>query len=661
MSSRTRHFSFVASLAALIIGGSAAVALPSVPNPPPRPTSPTEPGAWSAPGLGYLHDVLARSSPAPAVTDAASGPGQISPAAKSGRKDPYAGLPAGAFAGYATATVFHTDPELASDTEGDEFNAEYDFGLSDAAHASVPVPAVTDELGRKAIPALDTGHSFGQGQGFKPPGILEDIDLGVDPAPAVAKAPPSRNPVQKSTQGELEFVKADAFEAEALARAIATGCVIGDDLARGRGSAIQSEVDPDGDFDDEDAPLLSVSVDEPPPPRAASQSISRVALSRQPVTPGHFGGIAETRLTVAPITFGIPNPQNSKKSILFTLELAGEFVLRAAADGQKGKLFFGPDGADDARPVARLFQNGKEIGGAGFGEIVPIQVGDETVGEIRIGDDPHAIGGDSDDAPIITGTRVAAVADVAVVQFHAVGAQQRVGHMEVDLTVPSQGVACPGITLEKRSDPASVIPGAPFTFTIDVSNPNDCVLSDVKVKDAATTQPGVAWKVLTTLPRSTISREGTLTFDLDSLKPGERKTIRINAESTGDSKPGTVSNEATAAGVCSKVPMAGASTAVTTIRSAITPEPPAPARPAPSVPVSQAAASSPAASSARTAAQAPTADLPRADANRTAASNSSGGVLARTGASLPIVLALPLIVSGRVLRRLRKVRTSEES
>lgn len=581
------------------------------------------------------------------------------PAAKSVRKDAYASLPADAFAGYATATVFHTDPELATDNEGDEFNAEYDLGLSDAAHSSVPAPAIADELGRRTIPALEAGHSFGQGQGVKLPKVLEDIDLGIDPSPAIAKAPPSRAAVTKSTQGDLDFVRADSFKAEALARAIPTGCVIGDDLARGLGSAIQSGVDPDGDFEDEDAPLLSVSIDDPPPPRAVSQSMSRVALSREPVSPGHFGGIAETRLTVAPITFGIPG-ETRKDSILFTLELAGEFVLRAAADGQMGKLFFGPEGGDDARPVARLFQDGEEIGGAGFGEIVPIKVGDETVGEIRIGDDPHAIGADSQDDPTINGKRVAATADVAVVRFFTVGAQQRVGHMEVDLTVPSGGVPCPGIDLSKRSDPATVTPGSPFSFTIDVLNPNDCMLSAVKVKDAATTEPDVTWKIVTTLPSSTISKEGVLTFDLGTLRPGERKAIRINAESTADSKPGTVTNEATAAGVCSKVPLTGASVAVATIRSvaASTASPPPSSPPAaPAVPETQAAASG----STRTWAQASTPDAPRASTSGAAKSASLGGVLARTGATLPLAVAVPLIVGGRVLRRLRRVRKTEES
>jgi hypothetical protein len=583
----------------------------------------------------------------------------VSPAAKRVRKDTYASLPTGAFAGYATATVFHTDPELATDAKGDDFGAEYDLGLSDAAHASVPVPAVTDELGRKAIPALEAGHSFGQGQGVKLPEVFEGFDVGFDPKPAIAEAPPSRTPLRKSGfSPDLEFVKADTFESEALARAIPTGCVIGDDLARGRGSAIQSGVDPDGDFDDEDAPLLSVSVDDPPPPRAVSQSISRVALSREPVYPGHFGGIAETRLTVAPITFGIPG-ETRKDSILFTLELAGEFVLRAAADGEKGKLSFGPENTDESRPVARLFQDGEEIGGAGFGEIVPIKVGDETIGEIRIGDDPHAIGGDSKDDPTITGTRVAAAADVAVVRFFAVNdAQQRVGHLEVDLTVPADGVACPGITLSKRSDPASVTSGSPFTFTIDVANPNDCTLSAVKVKDVATTEPGVTWKVMTTLPRSTISNDGVLTFDLDPLRPGERKTIRINAESAADSKPGTVTNQATAAGVCSKVPLAGASSAVTTIRSVVAaaaPPPPSPLPPAPSGPVTGVAVSR----SASGAVQASAPDTPRAGTSGTAKSRPSSGVLARTGATLPIALALPLIVGGRALRRIRMRRTEE--
>ena len=631
--------------------------MPTAPQRAPDLAPSSEPEVFWPPGLDYLRNVLTRSGAQVNPEAKVTPPGAAKiPAANPHRKDAYAGLPAGAFAGYATGTVFHTDPELATDNEGDVFGAEYDLGMSDAAHASVPVPVVIDEIGREAIPALEAGHSFGQGRGIKLPQVLEGIDLGLDPSPAVAQAPPSGTPIKKSTQGDLEFVKADAFEAEALARAIASGCVIGDDLARGLGSAIQSGVDLDGDFEDEDAPLLSVSIDDPPPPRAVSQSTSRVALSPEPVRPGRFGGIAETRLTVAPITFGFP-AEDRDDQLLFTLELAGEFVLRAAADGQNGKLFFGPEGARDARPVARLFQNGKEIGGAGFGEIVPIKIGDQTVGEIRVGDDPHAIGADSDDDPTITGTRVAAAADVAVVRFFAVDAEQRVGHMEVDLTVPSDGVPCPGITLSKRSDPASLTPGTPFTFTIDVANPNDCTLSAVKVKDAATVEPGVAWKVLTTLPRSTISNDGVLAFDLEPLRAGERKTIRINAESAADSKPGTVTNQATATGVCGKAPLAGASTAIATIRSVGTPAAPLSPSPPPSnsLPGRQAAGYAPTDTGARASA----ADTPRASAagaGSTTDSRASSGVLARSGATLPIALAVPLIVGGRVLRRFRKAR-----
>lgn len=645
MSSRIRQLSVLASLAALTIGGSAAAALPSPPAPASAASQPSGSEGW-LPGLGYLRGLVPGPSPAAAPADA---PKRIRPTA--------AGLPAGAFAGYATATVFHTDPELARDNDGDNFNAEYDLGLSDAAHTSVPLPSVTDELGRQVIPALDAGHSFGQGRGVKLPAFLEEVDLGADLEPALAQAPPSTTPVRKSARADLEFVRADTFEAEALARAIPTGCVLGDDLARGLGAANQTGVDLDGDFDDERKPLLSVSVEEPPPPRAVSQSLSRVALSPKPVAPGRFGGIAESRLTVAPITFGIPGATR-KDDILFTLELAGEFVLRGAADGQNGNYFFGPEGADDARPIARLFQNGKEVGGAGFGDIVPIKVGDETIGEIRIGDDPHAIGGDSAAPPIVTGTRVAAVADVAVVRFFAIGAQQRIGHIEVDLTVPAGGVPCPGIAMEKRSEPASVTPGSPFTYTIDVSNPNDCVLSSVKVRDTVTAEPGVNWKVLTTLPRSTIGREGTLIFDLDSLRPAEHKTIRINAEAGADSKPGALSNEATATGECSAVPLAGAATAVTTIRAGLTPAGPSvgPVNPPPSFPVARSGAATPPAPAAPSRAVHQSADLPRAGGNgvATAGSQARSGGLARTGATLPLALAFPLLALGRMLRRAKR-------
>ena len=107
MSSRTRQLCFVATLAALVIGGSAAAASPAPPDRRAASAASATTGAWSLPGLGYLHDVLGSRAPAPGVAEPPDGPRwtATTPAANPGRKAAYAGVPAGAFAGYATATV----------------------------------------------------------------------------------------------------------------------------------------------------------------------------------------------------------------------------------------------------------------------------------------------------------------------------------------------------------------------------------------------------------------------------------------------------------------------------------------------------------------------------------------------------------------------------
>lgn len=573
---------------------------------------------------------------------------------KGARADsPLDGLPGGAFAGFATGTAFHTDPSLSTDNEGESFGAAFDLAQSDAGHASAPTAGITDELGRASLPALAAGHSFARGRGIEPPSFLADFNLGdFDPEPVEAAAPPSTGPVEKQTQPpvELDFVKADSFEAKAQARAIPGGCVIGDDLARGAGSASDTGVDLDGDFDDEDDPILSVSIDDPPPPRAVSQSTSRVLLGDQ-VAPGRFGLVAETRQTIAPVSFGIPGGDT------FTLEVGGEYVLRAAADGAEGEVSFGPEGAGDGRPAGRLFREGKLIGNLDMGDVVPLRQGTETVALLVIGDDPRRIGGKSGDDPVEEPNRVGAAADVATVEIIDSGEQVRVGHMEAAVVVPDGGIPCPGITVTKQSRPATVTAGKPFDFTITVANPNDCELRDLRVTDVATTPVGVVWKVTTTLPRATLAPDGALAFaNLGALKAGESTTIRINAESAAVSAPGTITNRATATGLCRKAAMAGAAAATTTIEVL----PPAPAPPSPTVdPARQGAGggATPAPVAAAPVAAAPVAVPPagRAPAVLPAQQQRRPGALATTGGLMRwTLLGGPLIGAGLVLLRLRR-------
>ncbi len=563
--------------------------------------------------------------------------------------DAFGQLPADGFAAYATGTVYHTDPALSPDEDNP---AEIDLATSDAAYAAQALTAFNDELGRPIIPTLNAGNAFGRGRAVEvtPPEALGgEVDLSILDA-AEAKAPPSRAPVTKETQTDASpLLKADSFKAEASARAVPTGCVIGDDLARGSGTANDTDlVDPDPESESTE-PILSISTDEPP--RAVSHSASGIRLTPIKDQPGRFGAVAEIRQTIAPITFRLP-----ETDVEFTIEIGGEWVMRAAADGGRGGLSFGPEGGNDDRPVLRLVQGKDVVDEVGLREIggrTGIYVDGEPVGDIRIGGDPRAIGGEPDSKPVESPTRVAAAADVVVVRLFELEAELRVGHMELALAVPPGGVQCPGIKVSKTSTPESVQPGEALSWTLAVSNPNDCVLDMVRVVDAASAEPEVRWKPVSTLPRSTRGKDGSLVFDnIGPIRTGDTKTVKINAEVDPDSGPGTITNKATATGVCGAAPMGGVAEAITIIGAAVAP----PATPA--LPSESQGAGAPASggnlTAARSSSESPAEDSTSAT-RRARAQESDLGTLARTGsAHAPfLVLATGLLATGRLSRRLK--------
>lgn len=643
MPTRMGHFVTAAAVAALVLSGSAASALPSAPGAPPR--QPVR----SAFAIHQAGD--GRVSLRPITGFPADDGATALATAVTTSQEAFATLDPAGFAAYSTGTVFHTDPELS----GEEVGAEIDMATSDAAYASRALPGFGDELGRPVVAGLAAGSSLARGHALEvnPPDAIGGADLGLS-GPAESKAPPSGTPVVKQTQVDLSpALKADSFRAEAAARAVSTGCVIDSDLARGAGSANDTDlVDADPD-DNSTEPLLSVSADEPP--RAASQSVSSTRLVPIKGQPGRFGAVAETRQTIAPITFGLPDTDAE-----FTIEIGGEWVMRATADGSKGDLSFGPEGGSDDRPVLRLIQGKDVIDEVGLREIggrTGIYVDGEPVGDIRIGGDPRAIGGKPTSKPLESPTRVAAAADVAVVRLFEPRAQLRVGHMEVGLAVPPGGVECPGISLTKTSDPELVQPGGTFSWTLAVSNPNDCVLEKVKVTDTPSVTPKVEWKPASTIPKSTRGRDGALVFDgIGPILTGETKTVKINAEVDPGSAPGIITNKAVATGTCGSAPVAG--TAETT--TAIAPPPVAP--PAPSVAQGAAPSESPARPAAGSAFAEPAtsaASVSAAPKRRTQAQEADGaGLHPRTGgpAGPFLALAVGLVGTGRLLRRLKPRR-----
>ncbi|HLJ08357.1 MAG TPA: hypothetical protein VKX24_07450, partial [Acidimicrobiia bacterium] len=264
--------------------------------------------------------------------------------------DSFRGLRPGAFAAYATGTVFHTDPELT----GTKVAATVDMATADAVYAAQDLSPFADELGRSIVSALPAGSGQAQARAVKidPPDAVGDVATG---QPAQAKAPPTAQPdVHETTADLTPLLKANALRAEASARAVSTGCVIGSDLARGTANADQTEIADTNPSATSAKPLLSLAADDPP--RAVSQSVSHARLVPIPGQPGRFGAMAEIRQTIAPITFGLPGSDDK-----FTIEVAGEWVMRAVADGTKGSVTFGSENQNnDDRPALRIV-HGKQV------------------------------------------------------------------------------------------------------------------------------------------------------------------------------------------------------------------------------------------------------------------------------------------------------------
>jgi hypothetical protein len=656
-----------ATLLALLSAGSAASAIPSPPGAGPRPGKPRE-------------VVVGRVAFRPATKGF---PNPRFPVVRNRNtatsKDAFGKLDGAAFAAYGSGTVFHTDPEL----NGTDVAATVDMATADAVYAGQGLTGFADELRREIIPNLQPGSGQAQARSLNivPSDAIGDVPTG---QPAVAKAPPTSRPVVKESDVDAEpFLKVSALRSEASARAVSTGCVIGRDLARGAASADDTKVTDTDPSEKSTKPLLSLSADDPP--RAVSQSTSVVRLVPIPGRPGRFGAIAETRQTIAPITFGLPGTDEK-----FTIEVGGEWVMRAATDGTKGLVTFGPkQGVDGDRPAIRLIHGDDVIDEVGIreeGGRTGIFLDGDPIGDIRIGGDRRAISGQPGSKPTETPTRVSAASDVVVVRLFEPRAELRVGHMEVGLAVPPGGVQCPGIQMTKTSEPASVQPGDPFSWNIDVVNPNDCALEKVKVTDTPTGSPGVVWRAVSSLPRAVRAPDGSLVFDeIGPMEAGDRKTLEINAVVEPGSAFGRIANRVAAVGECGGATLGGSAETTTTVGAGIVPEPRQPpfglkerdkdtgdrsaesaalaAEPAeptgPSGPnMASASAKRSSSASATTARSNQPPPRTSASAAKAQAERSAAGALARSGTdSIPyLALALSLLGTGRLLRRVRPRR-----
>lgn len=463
----------------------------------------------------------------------------------------FPGLPADGHAGYATGTVIHADTVEAGGTRLTD---------TEVAHAAAAFTseALTDtlrnELSRLVAPLLGAGAGYGRGAGLEiglaisPDGEAQVVPGGI----AEAQSPPTTELVSS----EVGPVDIDPAAVASLLRGLAqsraaAACTTGVDLSFGEGYAADVGLVAAGTDH-----VIETNLDDPA--RSVSQTTSRTRLVPQVGAPqgpiAKFGLLSETRQTIAPVTFLDGTPGE------FTLEFGGEFVLRATADGKSGEVFYGPGTVEPETPLLTI------LDGAGDPIVDPLTSQDifgnegleieiPGVAEIAVGEDPRAIGGDTDSSPTETATLAAGAVDVVrVTLLEQEGiklADVRVGHMEVATAVPEGGIEC-GIGLTKVVDNPEVNAGDEFTWTLTVTNPNDCVLSNLKVVDTISTDnPDVRYSIESSEPPADSVTENTLTWnDVGPLPPGGEKQLLIGMKVASDSGSGLFIDNAVATGVC---------------------------------------------------------------------------------------------------------------
>jgi uncharacterized protein DUF11 len=511
-----------------VIGAPSAIE-PPVPIPGLTPSKPAEPKKPPAP------------APAKKQAKGLARKGDLRTAATA---DLFKGLPANGYAAYGTASVIHAHALQV----GEQRLENTDAAFSGAAFSSAQIPEMKNEMARVINPALAAGNAYARGSGLEVGlGINQsDANQIVPGSIAEAKAPPSTELVSKQVPNVSvpPVVSADLLRGQAQAKAN-SACTTGIDLSYGLGYAANLA-------------LINTTVASAAetPDRAVSQSRSHTFLVAQDGTPSpirKFGLASETRQTIAPVTLfkGTANE--------ITLEFAGEWVLRTVADGKSGKVFYGPGDVTPNTPLLRILRPSQPVQ-----EILSTQAlfgpGGLTIDvspllKVSIGTPPRMIGGADNSKPVETATLAAAAADVVRVTLLSAeesltAADVRIGHMENATAVPEGGIEC-GIGMLKKTDKDVIGPGDTFNWTVSVSNPNDCVLTHLKVVDTITATTGILWTVDSSTPKADkMAKDGLTWNDIGPLNPGQSKDLLIQVTVLPKSGGGKFLDEAVATGVC---------------------------------------------------------------------------------------------------------------
>lgn len=465
------------------------------------------------------------------------------PQLKTAREAPPAdlGVGAGDAAAYGTGTIVHADALRA----GGHALLDVDVAFSGSAFSTAaPSHPLVNEVSRVVAAHLAANAAHGRGSAL-------ELGIGSDPIPLIGQlvettAPPSTRMIERvlGPIGVPGVLTAELLRAQSQSRAGA-GCVLGPDQSYGLGSVLNLNV-LNG--------LLSTTAR--PPLREVSQSATTTRIVPGS-TPGRLGLRSETRQTIAPVTFFRGTPGQ------FSVEVLGEWALRATSDGLTSKVTYGPLDATPETPVLRVLGNrGQVLGQLTTQQLLGrkgLQINIPGVAEIALGEAPRAIGGDYGSDPLVQPTQAAAAVDVVRVRLlNGTLADVRVGHMEAAVGVPAGGVQCPGLAVGQTVDKPTVTPGDTFVYTVTITNPNDCDLTHLTLVETPSGKPaGVQFTILSTTPPGANLGAGGLTATwppVVELGPGATRTFKITVKIPPGSTLGKLTALAVANGLCPAAP-----------------------------------------------------------------------------------------------------------
>lgn len=484
---------------------------------------------------------------------------------------------AGGFSGFATSTMLHADALRTDESRLADVEVSFSGASIDSdGYAS----AIRNEMGRTVSPAARDKRSAARGAALEAGlNVAGDDDNQLIVAGKAETAMPGGEPSVRELGPVNGAPLAWASLLSGRADARYTGenqCVLGEDASRGTSGIADVMLLETGETLEDGrlgAPLLAL--DAPNPERVVVGSVSRTRFVAQTDKAGkalgtNAGLMSETRLTMLPVTL-FKNTDNET-----TIEVLGEWVLRVVATGVTGGAWvhFGPADTTPETPVLRVIRSGEVqtilraqdiLGDAGAQVVIP------GVGEIAVGEDARAIGGEFASAPTVRsdGTAAAAAADVVRIRLLSDNgvADVRLGHMEASVAVPAGGVAC-ALPVAKTPNPGTVPVGSPFTTDIVITNPYDCDLQDIAAIDEIAVTGDARYRVDNVSDAGTYSGNdatGSVAWNaLGTIDPG--KSRQLSVAFTATAGPGTINDTVVVTGTCG----VGDSTGTTTVQVTVT-------------------------------------------------------------------------------------------